>query len=648
MVESLPEIYFQWDDIRFSVEIPKLASKDDGSVQRKVILDGLSGIVRPGQLCAILGSSGSGKTSLLNIIAQRNKSQNISGNVLVNGEAPPKSFTRLSGYVRQDPMFFETLTVRESLIYTAKLRLPYKMPFSKKLSRVDQLIHELDLTKCANSFIGKIGAGISGGERRRLAVAMELINNPKVLFLDEPTSGLDSASALRVVRILKQLAVNDKRTIFCTIHQPRASMLPYFDLILLLAEGKTVYFGPSIPTVTDYFVDAGFPCPQFENPADFMLDLINTMDVEEQESSADTELLKISGHSYENAPSKSEPNAKETMSRAEVISHLVDHFRSTGAMETIKHQTDEELEKMIPLSTIFSDNSELVKKYPTPFYYQFIVLFSRSFFHKLREPAAVMSQAVYSIVLPLIVGSIFWQIGFDQNSIFDRASGIAFIVLLQTFMAFDIILLFPIERRIYLEEHSAGLYSTSAFFWGRSLADSPFHVIFSATVAIISYWMFGLQANAQKFFTYLVIIEMVTLCGTSALLLCGAIAKDMEQANILATVLLIVFTLFTGTYVNKNNIPSYYRWLNNLSFIGFASEAAIKNEFVGISFTCLEGQTCAYEKGEDYLAVLGLQDVNTWSNIGIIFAMILVYRLLAYLGLKFLHTGKSIREILKE
>ena len=267
-IPSQPGIWLSWQNVCYDVKEDK---KD------KRILHGVSGSVAPGDMIAIMGPSGCGKSSLLNILAQRRgEDDGATGTMMINGAPYPDSFRRLSGYVTQDFQFFEFLTVRETLTIAAKLTLPQKMATSEKLARVDKLLSELDLTKAAETMIGSPTrpdmGGISGGERRRLCMAMELMNNPQLLFLDEPTSGLDAASALMVVELLKRQAKQGK-TIVCVIHQPRASILPLFDQVLLMGAGKVVYQGPScnFETETDtlrkFFADANHPCPAFENPA---------------------------------------------------------------------------------------------------------------------------------------------------------------------------------------------------------------------------------------------------------------------------------------------------------------------------------------------------------------------------------------------
>lgn len=243
----------------------------------KQILQSMSGAVRAGSMLAVMGSSGAGKTSLLNLLAGRITSKNAraAGAVFVNGKPREyASFKKLAAYVLQDDDMFAELTVKEQLTYAALLRLPASMPREKKLLRVQRVIQELGLAKVQHTMVGnQIVRGISGGERKRLNIGAELVTDPALLFLDEPTTGLDSFNALNVMTSLRQLASNG-RTIVSTIHQPRSSIFALFDQLCLLSEGRVMYFGPARDAVP-YFASLSFQSPAQFNPADFFLDLLS-------------------------------------------------------------------------------------------------------------------------------------------------------------------------------------------------------------------------------------------------------------------------------------------------------------------------------------------------------------------------------------
>lgn len=389
---SSPGIFLSWEDVRYVVTEDK---------KPKTILHGVSGSVAPGEMMAIMGPSGCGKSSLLNILAQRRgEDDGATGKMNINGAPYPESFRRLSGYVTQDFQFFEFLTVRETLTIAARLTLPSSVSTKDKLARVDKLLAELDLTKAAETMIGSPTrpdmGGISGGERRRLCIAMELMNNPPLLFLDEPTSGLDSASALMVVELLKTQARQGK-TVVCVIHQPRASILPLFDQVLLMGAGKVVYHGPScnFKEETDplraFFAEAEHPCPPFENPADHILDIINTTSGEESEG--ETEKLKA---------------------RQETVDSLAAIYSNSKLARTMKSDIGRGAGHPLP-----SVVGNVGSRYATSWFTQFTVLFWRTMKLKVRDPMSVGTVVSSVIVIAVLEGSIYYQMpmGDWQNRI---------------------------------------------------------------------------------------------------------------------------------------------------------------------------------------------------------------------------------------
>jgi ATP-binding cassette subfamily G (WHITE) protein 2 len=223
---------------------------------------------------AIMGPTGSGKTTLLDVLAGRTEHRGIEGYILVDGHQPPKNFKCMNGYVVQDDVVMGTLTVRENLMFSANLRLPQRISHREKCALVNETIEELGLTTCANSKVGtEFIRGVSGGERKRTNIGMELIISPPVLFLDEPTTGLDASTANAVMALLHRLSLKG-RTIIFSIHQPRFAIYKLFDRLSLLGAGRTIYHGVSSEALT-FFNSIGYECEEHNNPPDFFLDVIN-------------------------------------------------------------------------------------------------------------------------------------------------------------------------------------------------------------------------------------------------------------------------------------------------------------------------------------------------------------------------------------
>lgn len=244
------------------------------TVGGKRVLDNISGALPSGQVMAIMGASGAGKSTFLDILARKNKRGTVQGKILVNGrELSDGQYRRLIGFVDQEDTLMSTLTVYETVLYSAMLRLPREMSVEAKKLRTLETLEELGILHIRDSRIGEAGRrSISGGEKRRVSIACELVTSPSILFLDEPTSGLDSYNAINVVESLVALTKDYNRTVVFTIHQPRSNIVALFDQLVLLAKGKLIYGGQA-STCQSYFESIGHACPPGFNIADFLIDL---------------------------------------------------------------------------------------------------------------------------------------------------------------------------------------------------------------------------------------------------------------------------------------------------------------------------------------------------------------------------------------
>ena len=246
------------------------------SIKGKQILTGIQGAVRPGELMAIMGASGAGKTTFLDILARKNKKGMVQGSFYVNGEKVlDDDFRSVIGFVDQEDAMLPTLTVHETILDSALLRLPKDMSYAAKHQKVEDVERQLGIYHIRHQIIGSEeanGRGISGGEKRRVGIACELVTSPSILFLDEPTSGLDAYNAFNVVECLVDLVKQYQRTVVFTIHQPRSNIVALFDQLVLLASGRAVYSGP-LSSCQTYFDNIGYPCPSGFNIADYLVDL---------------------------------------------------------------------------------------------------------------------------------------------------------------------------------------------------------------------------------------------------------------------------------------------------------------------------------------------------------------------------------------
>eukprot|EP01084_Bolivina_argentea_P270778 460511_1 len=639
------KIYVSWTNLSFKVADPKNKKKT------KIILNDLNGCAQPGQLIAIIGPSGSGKSSFLNCISGR-VIDGVDGEVLFNNVPRPQNFARFTGYVIQDDLYFQSLTVRETLKFSANLKLPTTLSKKQRMQRVVDIIDELDLHKCRDTIIGIVGKGISGGERRRLAIGLALLNKPSLLMLDEPTSGLDSASALMVGRILKKLAQNKKITILCTVHQPRYSLAEMFDKLYFLGKGRELYFGQSVPGCLTFFESAGYKCPEYENPADFLLDLVNTADNESNNSKSDIRLVDMGNETKANEDNDYNEKHKEKSSsiidsRHEIIMKLAKYYQeSEFAKKALNYS--------VPSSSHGTNIFNRITKqfYITPIYNQIWVITKRSFVHKWREPIATMTQAFNAIAMPLLFGSVYWQLDLSQQSSYDRISAIALIVLMLSFFPFDILMLFPLEREIFNREQASGMYRPISFFIGRTLAETPQHLIFTWIMGTIAYWMYGLQNDIGHYLTFMIICVSMILCGGGLLFAFSAMSKNLEQSNLIATFFILLFMLFDGNWISLDKVPVYWRWIRYLSCLGYASNAAIVNEYRGLVFICTpqeraNGDCTGDMTGEEVLYNRGLNDVDVAFNIYMIWVLTAAYRIVAFFCFWLFFRNQTPKQIIK-
>jgi len=271
-------ISVEFNDIR--TEIPKSWSIVKGTQERKVLLSGVSGEFRPGRMAAIMGPSGAGKTTLLNVLCGKvkNGEWKVEGSVKINGEERDVSELKpVMGFVPQDDIVHEHLTVRENIRYSAELRCASGTT-KKELDKItEDVLKVLQLEAQQNITVGNrtMGAGgLSGGQRKRVNIGLELAACPTLLFLDEPTSGLDSTTSLLLCSMLKKMT-DLGMTIAMVIHQPRYGLFTLIDDVLLLGKGgRTAYVGPTNGAM-EYFEGLGFTMPPNENPADWMMDILS-------------------------------------------------------------------------------------------------------------------------------------------------------------------------------------------------------------------------------------------------------------------------------------------------------------------------------------------------------------------------------------
>ncbi|NXE54670.1 ABCG2 protein, partial [Casuarius casuarius] len=595
---------------------------------KKTSILSYSGIMRPG-LNAILGPTGSGKSSLLDILAARKDPHGLSGDILINGAPQPANFKCTSGYVVQDDVVMGTLTVRENLQFSAALRLPQSMREQEKNERVNQIIKELGLNKVADSKVGtQFIRGVSGGERKRTSIGMELITDPAVLFLDEPTTGLDASTANAVLLLLKRMAKQGKTIIF-SIHQPRYSIFRLFDNLTLLAEGRMLYHGPAQNAI-EYFKSVGYECEAYNNPADFFLDVIN----------GDSTAVAMSKTDEANAAEITEEHIDRDKTLAEKLAEQ--YSNSSYYKETKAVLENISLGNKKKTKVIFRQIT-----YASSFCHQLKWVSRRAFKNLIGNPQASIAQLCVTTFLGLLVGAIFFGVKDDYTGLQNRVGAMFFLTTDQCFSSITAIELFVVEKKIFIHEYISGYYRTSAYFISKLMADLiPMRTLPSIIFTCITYFMLGkycLKPTAEAFFIMLLTLTMVSYTATSLALAIATGQSVVTLANLLMTLAFVFMIIFSGLLVNLTSIISWLSWLQYFSIPRYGMSVSAVFSHVPsskrfIAFINLFVFICRWCTGDDYLKNQGIDPSSwgLWQNHLALACMIAIFLTISYLKLHFM------------
>ncbi|KAJ6886895.1 hypothetical protein NC651_027290 [Populus alba x Populus x berolinensis] len=583
-------VSLRFEDVVYKVRLTKAGFCGKiVKAEEKVILKGITGKVLPCEMLAMFGPSGSGKTTLLTALGGKLGGL-LDGNISYNGKNFSNSMKRNMGFVTQDDVLYPHLTVTETLVFTALLRLENTFSKEEKIMHAESVITQLGLTKCKNSIIGgPFMRGVSGGERKRVSIGQEMLINPSLLFLDEPTSGLDSTTAQRIVSNLWELAKGG-RTIVMTIHQPSSRLFYMFDKVLLLSEGSPLYFGEG-SQVMDYFSSNGYAPAVPMNPADFLLDLANGV-------SSNGE---VPGSVKQNLVSAYKSN-------------LANKLKSE--VQDIDEQPQDGL------------NDQKAARWATTWWQQFSVLLRRGVKERKHDSFSGLKIAQV-LVVAFLSGLLWWQS--DVSHLQDQMGLLFFYSGFWGFFPlFQAIFTFPQERSMLEKERSSGMYRLSSYFMSRIVSDLPMELVLPTVFVSITYWMAGLKGTPGNFLhTLFVLLYSVLVSGGLGLAL-GALVLNQKSATIMGSVVMLSFLLAGGYYVT--HVPAFISWVKYISISQYTYKLLLGSQFKptdtypcgGAGGVCLVG---------DYPAIkqVGLDgQVLGAVALGI---MLVVYRLIAFFAL---------------
>ncbi|XP_023291683.2 ATP-binding cassette sub-family G member 1 isoform X1 [Lucilia cuprina] len=635
--------------------------KEGSRSNAKTILKGVSGRLRSGELTAIMGPSGAGKSTLLNILSGY-KTSNIEGSVTMNGhERNISAFRKLSAYIMQDNQLHGNLTVQEAMTVATNLKLSKKFTKAEKMSMIDDILLTLSLSEHRNT----LTRNLSGGQKKRLSIALELVSNPPIMFFDEPTSGLDSSTCFQCINLLKMLAEGG-RTIICTIHQPSARLFEMFDQLYTLADGQCVYQG-STKQLVPFLSTLNLECPSYHNPASYIIEvacgehgdhtrrLVDAIDNGKKDirSSADyaglkarNDLIKVQNlkaildknDAANSTSGKYEDNL--TLNNGILKGNLVNDIAKQSVEPVVS--TNEKGDAMIELektdnctTALLSADIASPERYPTSQFHQFWVVLKRTLLFSYRDWTLMYLRLFAHLLVGFLIGALYYDIGNDGAKVLSNLGFLFFNMLFLMYTSMTItILSFPLEMPVLLKENFNRWYSLKSYYLAISVADIPFQAIFCIIYVSIVYYFTSQPWELFRFSMFLGACLMISFVAQSVGLVVGA-AMNVQNGVFLAPVMSVPFLLFSGFFVSFDAIPVYLRWITYLSYIryGFEGTALATYGYGREKLKCFQTY-CHFKSPMTTLEELDMVNADYTLDIVALVVIFVVLRVSAYLFLK--------------
>ncbi|KAF1894840.1 hypothetical protein Lal_00028284 [Lupinus albus] len=534
MILPFQPLTMTFHNVNYYVDMPQEIRKQGITETRLKLLSNVSGVFRPGVLTALMGSSGAGKTTLMDVLAERKTGGYIEGDIRISGyPKEQRTFARISGYVEQNDIHSPQVTVEESLWFSASLRLPNEVSKENKQEFVEQIMKLVEVDTLRQALVGLPGSsGLSTEQRKRLTIAVELVANPSIIFMDEPTSGLDARAAAIVMRTVRN-TVDTGRTVVCTIHQPSIDIFEAFDELLLMKRGGRVIYGGKIGRQSDimikYFqsIKGTSPIPYDYNPATWMLD-ITTPAIEEK-----------LGVDFAEVYTKSE------------------QFK--GVETSIKQYAQPSAgSKPLKFDTLYSQNTRS----------QFFKCLWKQNLVYWRSPPYNAMRIVFTIISALTFGTIFWDVGQKRDTTQQVLviMGALFCACLFVGInnASSVQPVVSIERTVFYREKASGMYSPIAYGAAQGLVELPY--IFAQTLifGLITYFMVNFERDVGKFFLYILFMFLTFTYFTFYGMMAVGITPTQTFAAILSSAFYSLWNLVAGFMIPKSHIPGWWIWFHYL------------------------------------------------------------------------------------
>ncbi|XP_068795770.1 ATP-binding cassette sub-family G member 8 [Struthio camelus] len=583
------------------------------------VIQNLNLKVQSGQMLAIIGSTAGGKTSLLDVITCRDHGGKIkSGQILINDKpSTPQRVKKCIAHVRQDDRLLPHLTVKETLLFIAKLRLPKFFSDSQRKKRVEDVIAELRLRQCANTRVGnQYLRGISGGERRRVSIGVQLLWNPGILLLDEPTSGLDSFTAHNLVITLSRLA-RGNRLVLLSVHQPRSDIFQLFDLVLLLTSGVTVYSGMARDMV-QYFTELGYPCPKYSNPADFYVDLTS---IDKQNTEKEM----------------------ESQRRANALANLfLEKVKDFDNFLWKVNQGDDSVTTSSKQSShVNSEESVNIPSHSDDqlpgFLKQLTVLLSRQVSNDFRDLPTLLIHGFEALLMSLLIGFLYYGHEESRLSIRDTTALLYMIGALTPFtVILDVIAKCHSERAMLYHDLEDGMYSVSPYFFAKILGELPEHCAFVIIYGIPIYWLANLSCEPEHFLLSFLSVWLAVYCARTMALWMAALLPTLQLSAFFSNVLFTSFYLSGGFVMSLENLWTVPFWISKISFLRWNFQGLMQIHFNEPTYQLTLGNITLQIPGKLVTQSLDLDSQPLYVSFLILAGIIISFLILYYLSLRFI------------
>ncbi|KAI8531785.1 hypothetical protein RHMOL_Rhmol11G0162400 [Rhododendron molle] len=517
-------------------------------VKKLQLLCNIAGALRPGVLTALMGVTGAGKTTLLDVLAGRKTTGTIEGDIRIGGHPMVQdTFARISGYCEQTDIHSPQITIEESVVYSAWLRLHPEIDSQTKLEFVREVLEIIELDEIRNCLVGMPGiSGLSTEQRKRLTIAVELVANPSIIFMDEPTTGLDARAAAIVMRAVKNVA-DTGRTIVCTIHQPSIDIFEAFDeLILLKTGGHLIYSGPlgqHSSNVVKYFEDiSGVPTIRNNcNPATWMLEVTSP--------SAEAELGIDFSQVYKNS---------------------VLYMNNKALVTSLSIPPDS---KELHFATRFAQNG----------WGQFKSCLWKQHLSYWRSPSYILNRYMYSLITSLLFGMLFWDQGrkLDNQQNLFNVLGAAFSVVFSLGInnCRSILPYVSTERSVLYRERFAGMYGSWAYALAQVTVEIPYILAQAIAFVIITYPTIGYYWSICKVLWYFYIVLCTFMYFTFLGMLLMAMTPELHIATILQAPLFSTCLLFSGFFIPQPQIPKWWIWMYYLAPTSWTLKGLLTSQY---------------------------------------------------------------------